>query len=230
MTDTQARIGIFGGTFNPVHIAHLRAAEEVVGALGLERMIFVPSADPPHKVDVADDRIAPAEERLQWVRMAIRGNPRFEADALEVERGGASYSVDTLRAIGERIAPEKPVFTIGQDAFVEINSWREPEALFDLAHFAVITRPPFAHGSLSDWLPSCIRDLVEPDPSGNFAVNRQSGTWIRLVEIPALDISSSGIRSRLRERKSVRYLLPPDVEEAIEKSGAYRSRDRGLSE
>jgi nicotinate-nucleotide adenylyltransferase len=223
MTDTQARIGIFGGTFNPIHIGHLRAAEEVVDALRLERMIFVPSADPPHKINIPDDQIAPAEVRLEWTRLAIRDNPRFEVDALEVERGGASYSVDTLRTIGERIAPEKPVFTIGQDAFVEIDSWREPEELFDLAHFAVITRPPVALASLADWLPRCIRNIVEPDPGGVFALYHRAHTWIRLVEIPALDISSSDIRIRLRDGESVRYLLPPDVEEAIEKSGAYRN-------
>jgi nicotinate-nucleotide adenylyltransferase len=222
MNETQARIGIFGGTFNPIHMGHLRAAEEVVGALRLERMIFVPSADPPHKIDVPGDPIAGAEVRLKWVELAIRNNPRFEVDALEVERRGASYSVETLRTIGERIAPEKPVFTIGQDAFVEIDSWREPEALFELAHFAVITRPPAKLGSLADGLPRCIRDVVKPDRSGVFAQHHRAGTWIRLVEIPALDISSSDIRHRLREGESVRYLLPPDVEEAIEKSGAYR--------
>jgi nicotinate-nucleotide adenylyltransferase len=222
MTATQARIGIFGGTFNPIHLAHLRAAEEVVGALELERVIFVPSADPPHKVDIPGDRIASAELRLEWVRLAIRDNPRFEVDALEIERGGASYSVDTLRTIGERIAPEKPVFIIGQDAFVEIDSWREPEALFELAHFAVITRPPVAVASLADWLPRCIRDIVEPERSGDFAQHREADTWIRLIEIPALDISSSDIRIRLRDDQSVRYLLPAAVEEAIEKSGAYR--------
>jgi nicotinate-nucleotide adenylyltransferase len=221
MTDAQARIGIFGGTFNPVHIAHLRAAEEVVGALHLERMIFVPSADPPHKVDAPGDRLAPAEVRLEWVQLAIRNNPRFEVDALEIERGGASYSVDTLRTIGERIAPEKPVFTIGQDAFAEIDSWRDPEALFELAHFAVITRPPVAPASLADWLPRCIRNAVEPDPGGLFARVPRAGTWIRWVEIPAFDVSSSDIRNRLRDGESVRYLLPPAVEEAVEKSGAY---------
>jgi nicotinate-nucleotide adenylyltransferase len=222
MTETQARIGIFGGTFNPVHIGHLRAAEEVVGALRLERMIFVPSADPPHKIDVPGNPIARAEARLKWIQLAIRDNPRFEVDALEVERGGASYSVDTLRTIGEQIAPEKPVFTIGQDAFVEIDSWREPETLFDLAHFAVITRPPVALTSLTDWLPHCIRGIVEPDQSGVFALHPRAGTWIRLVEIPALEISSSDIRIRLRDGEPVRYLLPPEVEEAIEESGAYR--------
>jgi nicotinate-nucleotide adenylyltransferase len=223
MTETQARIGIFGGTFNPVHIAHLRAAEEVVDALHLERMLFVPSADPPHKVDIPGDRIASAELRLEWVRLAIRDNPRFEVDALEVERSGPSYLVDTLRTIAERIAPERPVFTIGQDAFVEIDSWREPEALFELAHFAVITRPPIALSSLAEWLPHCIRKIVEPDPSGVFALHRRAGTWIRLIEIPALDISSSDIRMRLRDGESVRYLLPAAVEEAVEKSGAYRN-------
>ena len=229
MTETQARIGIFGGTFNPIHIGHLRAAEEVVGALRLERMIFVPSADPPHKFDVPGDRLAPAEARLQWVELAIRSNPRFEVDALEVERGGASFSVDTLRTIGERIAPEKPVFTIGQDAFVEIDSWREPEALFELANFAVITRPPVALASLADWLPRCIRNIVEPDQSGEFALYHRAGTWIRLVQIPALDISSSDVRIRMRDGESVRYLLPPDVEEAVEKSGVYLGIEEGRS-
>ncbi len=227
MIETQARIGIFGGTFNPVHIGHLRAAEEVVGALHLERMIFVPSADPPPKVDIPGDRIAPGGLRLKWVQLAIRDNPRFEVDELEVKRGGASYSVDTLRTIGERIAPDKPVFTIGQDAFAEIDSWREPEALFDLAHFAVITRPPAALASLADWLPRCIRNVVEPDQSGVFALHRRAGTWIRLVEIPALDISSSDIRLRLRDGESVRYLISPAIEEAIEKSGAYRDLEGG---
>jgi nicotinate-nucleotide adenylyltransferase len=223
MIETRARIGVFGGTFNPVHIGHLRAAEEVVEALDLERMIFVPSADPPHKTDLADDRIASAELRLEWVRLAIRGNPHFEVDPLEIERGGASYSVETLRAIGAKIAPEKPVFTIGHDAFVEIDSWREPESLFELAHFAVITRPPIARVSLTDWLPRCIQSSVEPVEGGRVALHRRADTWIRLLDIPALDISSSDIRLRLRDGRSLRYLLPLTAAEAVEKSGAYRA-------
>jgi nicotinate-nucleotide adenylyltransferase len=224
MTETRARTGIFGGTFNPVHIGHLRAAEEVVEALGLERMVFVPSADPPHKSDLADDPVASAALRLEWVELAIQGNPHFTVDPLEIERGGASYSVDTLRAIGEQIAPEKPVFTIGHDAFIEIDSWREPEALFELANFAVITRPPVEQVSLTDCLPRCIRSSVETDEDGWVARHRHADTWIRLLEIPALDISSSDIRLRLREGRSLRYLLPLAVAEAVEKSGAYRPR------
>ena len=153
MTTATARIGILGGTFNPIHFGHLRAAEEVAEVLGLARMVFVPSADPPHKSNRPHDRIAPAAQRLDWVELAIRDNPLFEVDSLEIDRGGASYSVETLRVFGERLAPAKPVFTIGQDAFVEIDSWRDPAALFECAHFAVMTRPPVALLSLSDWMP-----------------------------------------------------------------------------
>jgi nicotinate-nucleotide adenylyltransferase len=223
MTTNPARVGIFGGTFNPVHLGHLRAAEEVLEALDLERMIFIPSATPPHKADHPDDPIAPAERRLEWLKLAIRDNSRFAVDPLEIERGGASYSVETLRTIAPDLAPEKPVFTIGQDAFIEIDSWREPEALFELAHFAIITRPPINRSRLKDCLPHCIRNTVELDDDGLSAVHRSANTWIRLVEIPALDISSSAIRSRLRNGQSLRYLLPPVVAEAIEKSSVYHN-------
>ena len=225
MTETRARIGILGGTFNPIHIGHLRAAEEVVEALDLERMVFVPSADPPHKTDAPGDPIVSAEQRLEWVELAIRDNPRFEVDPLEISRGGASYSVETLRIFAERIAPEKPVFTIGQDVFVEIDSWFDPEQLFELAHVAVITRPPVALVSLADWLPRCIRGVVKPAQGGLSATHSSAGTWIQLVDIPALDISSSDIRRRAREGRSLRYLLPPSVMESIEKGRTYRALD-----
>ena len=106
------KIGVLGGTFNPIHIGHLRAAEEASEILGLDRMVFVPSAEPPHKEGV-DEVIAPAELRCDWVRRAIADNPRFALDLLEIERPGPSYSVDTLRSFGEQMAPEKPVFVIG---------------------------------------------------------------------------------------------------------------------
>jgi nicotinate-nucleotide adenylyltransferase len=226
MTGTS-EIGIYGGTFNPIHVGHLRAAEEVAQVLGLERVIFVPSATPPHKYASADDPIAPAKDRLAWVRAAVADNPRFAVDALEVERGGASYAVETLRTIGDRTAPQRPVFIIGHDAFVDLGSWREPESLLELAHFAVTTRPPVARGSLTDWLPALYRDLVDIAPDGRSAQHRSAGTWIRLIEISSLDVSSSEIRASLREGLSVRYLIPEIVIEAIERSGAYaRSRER----
>ena len=216
-----SRVGIYGGTFNPIHIAHLRAAEEVAETLDLERVIFVPSSQPPHKKTSEDDPIAPAEERLAWVRIAVAGNPRFEVDALEVERGGASFAVETLRIIGRKTAPELPVFIIGHDAFVELGSWREPDRLITLANFAVTTRPPAKKGSLAEWLPSIYEDAVEIAPDGLSGRHNAAGTWIRLVELSALDISSSDIRARLREGRSVRYLVPDAVSDAIARSGAF---------
>jgi nicotinate-nucleotide adenylyltransferase len=219
MTGT-GRVGVFGGTFNPVHWAHLRAAEEVVEAVGLDRMLFVPSAEPPHKAAGGGDPVAPAALRLAWLRRATADNPRFEVDPLEIERGGRSYSVDTLRAVGERLAPERPVFVIGLDAFVEMDGWREPEALFTLAHFAVMTRPPFSDVTLRGSLPCCVRDAVRLAPDGRSA-HHARGTWIRLVPVTPLDVSASDVRRRLREGRSVRYLLPEAVYDAVVSSGAY---------
>jgi nicotinate-nucleotide adenylyltransferase len=218
---TPPRVGLFGGTFNPIHVGHLRAAEEVLAALELERMIFVPSAEPPHKSGGQAGPIAPAEQRLAWVRAAVAGNPRFAVDALEIERGGPSYSLDTLRTFHARLAPELPVFVIGLDAFGELDSWHEPRALFALAHFAVITRPPATRGRLADWLPECARDDIALAPDGLSGRHRSAASWVRLIEISALDVSASEIRTRLREGRSVRYLLPEAVLAAVTESGAY---------
>jgi len=219
----NAGVGIYGGTFNPIHVGHLRAAEEVAEILGLDRVTFVPSAQPPHKRASEHDPIAPAEDRLAWVRSATADNPRFDVDAIEVERGGASFAVETLRSIGHTIAPTLPVFIIGHDAFVELGSWREPDKLLALAHFAVTTRPPVTRPSLSEWLPAIYRDSVEIAPDGRSGRHRTAGTWIRLIEISRLDISSSDIRARLRAGRSVRYLIPDGARTAITGSGAYRA-------
>jgi len=217
------RVGIFGGTFNPIHFGHLRAAEEAAERLGLERVVFVPSADPPHKEGAAGDPLAPARQRLAWAQLAVAGNERFEVDALEVERGGRSYSVDTLRAFGGRLAPERPVFLIGHDAFRLMDTWRDPEAIFALAHLAVILRPPAECGSLLEWLPRRVEGDVELAASGRCGRHR-SGGWVRLLEIAGLDVSASDLRARLREGRSVRYLLPESVREAVLASGVYGSR------
>jgi len=220
---TRGLTGVFGGTFNPIHLGHLRAAQEVAEQLDLDRVLFVPSAQPPHKGAIGSDPIAPAAERLAWVREAVAGNPRFAVDALEVERGGTSYTVETLRALAERLGPAEPVFVIGCDAFAEIGEWREPETIFALTHFAVMTRPPVSGGRLHDWLPKCVSDSVELAADGRSGRHRKTGKWLRRVEILALDVSSSGIRQRLRNGRSVRYLLPEAVRSAVENSGVYAS-------
>ena len=222
-------LGVFGGTFNPIHVGHLRAAEEIVEVLGLERMLFVPSARPPHKTEQGIDTIAPAEDRLAWVRLAIDDNPHFEVDPIEVERGGPSFLVDTLRAIAERTAPRRPVFVVGRDAFQEVGEWREPRKLFELAHFAVVTRPPLQDGTLADWLPECARDDIRLAEDGLSGQHRSAGTWVRLVAITALDVSASAIRARLREGRSTRYLMPEAVERAVVASGCYLPASGGDS-
>jgi nicotinate-nucleotide adenylyltransferase len=216
-----AQCGVFGGTFNPIHLGHLRAAEEVAEALDLERMVFVPSAQPPHKSAHRGDALAPAHLRLAWVQAAIAKNPRFAVDALELEREGPSYSVDTLRAFAARLKPARCVFVIGQDAFVELGTWREPTALLELAHFAVTTRPPSGKGSLQTWMPPVLADQIELAPDGLSGRHRSAKTWIRAVEISSLEISSSDIRARLRAGRSVRYLLPDGIHDAVVESRVY---------
>jgi nicotinate-nucleotide adenylyltransferase len=217
------RLGVLGGTFNPIHLGHLRVAEEVREQLGLAQMILVPSATPPHKDTNARDPIAPAELRLAWVRAAVAGNPGLAVDGMELERGGRSYTIETVRAIARRSAPELPVFAIGHDAFAELDTWRDPEALLREAHLAVMTRPP-SRGGLADWLPRCAREAFELDPDGRSARHRSGATWIRRVDVTALDISSTDIRERLRTGRSVRYLLPEAIREDVERSGVYAAR------
>jgi len=215
-----ADTGIYGGTFNPIHLGHLRAAEQVLEQLALERMIFVPSARPPHKRNGGEE-IAPAHLRLAWVRAAVASEPRFEVDTIEIDREGPSYLVDTLSAFGGRLAPDRPVFVLGADAFREMDTWREPHRLLALAHFAVTTRPPLRRGSLAEWLPAGLRADVDVDADGLSARHRQAGTWIRLLEIDAIDVSASTVRQRIREGADVRYLLPETIHDAVVESGCY---------
>jgi len=217
------RLGVLGGTFNPIHLGHLRAAEEVAEALDLARVLLVPAARPPHKPGDDADPIAPAAQRLAWVEAACEGNPRLSACDLEIARGGASYTVDTLRALGEREAPARLVFLIGADAFAEVGTWREPKQLFALADFAVMTRPG-TPGALRDWIPEALRADFALDPDGDAARHRATGSVLRRVAISALEIASSDVRARVRAGRSIRYLVPEPVRRDIEASGTYADR------
>ena len=213
-------IGIYGGTFNPSHSGHLRAAEEVVAALDLSRMLFVPSARPPHK-DEGDAIIAPADQRMAWVELAVRDNPLFCADAIEVERPGPSFLVDTLEILARRFIDEELVFVAGRDAFCEMGSWRSPRDLFAACHIAVTSRPPVAGGRLADWLPESVREDFQLAPDGLSGRHRSAGTWIRQLEITALDVSATAVRERLRQGASVEHMVPQAAHAAIVSSGCY---------
>lgn len=214
-------LGVFGGTFNPIHLGHLRVAEEVAEALGLERMIFVPSARPPHKDDASAHEIAAAKLRLEWVELAIAGNPRFEVDRVEIDRPGPSYLVDTLATLAERHPACELAFALGRDAFEEMGSWRAPREIARLAHLIVLTRPPMGDADLARWLPSCLRGDLDVAADGRSALHREAETWIRVLPVTALDVSASDIRARVRQGRSIRYLVPEAVREAILASGAY---------
>jgi nicotinate-nucleotide adenylyltransferase len=158
------------------------------------------------------------------VRLAVSGNPRFDVDTMELDREGPSYSVDTLRTLGTRVAPALPVFLIGLDAFAEIDTWREPQTLFTLAHFAVLPRPPLREHSLEKWLPACLRSEVDLASDGRSGRHRSAGTWVRLMPITELDISATAVRARVRAGRSVRYLVPEGVREAVLASGVYQPK------
>ena len=220
-----ARVGLFGGTFNPIHLGHLRAAEEVRETLGLDAVAFVPSNVPPHKHESRVDPIAPAALRVAWVEGAIAGHPGFTLDRVELDRSGPSFLVDTLTAIRARHPDARPpVFIVGEDAFAEMGEWRSPLQLFALADLAVMTRPPSRLLDLATRIPEIVRDQFRFEAGGQVARHRTAGTRIDLVPITALEISSSQIRRACRSGRSIRYLVPESIRGAIEQSGCYSAR------
>ena len=219
------RIGLFGGTFNPIHLGHLRAAEEVREALDLERVLFIPSRIPPHKTADETDPIATTEERLAWVESAITDAKQFSVDRIEIDRDGPSYLVDTLAAIRDRERGlRRTVFIVGEDAFAEMGDWRAPEEIFALTDLAVMTRPPGQLRNLGDRMPEVVRDRFVVSADGSEATHRDAGTKIQLVPISALDISSSKVREACRSGRSIRFLVPESIRASIESSGRYGPR------
>src|SRR5215470_5358451 len=204
----RRRIGIFGGTFDPIHIGHLRCAEEAREQLRLDEVLFIPAADPPHKAR----RITPAVHRLAMVRRAIAGYAPFRASTIEIDRGGRSYTVDTLRALRAEL-PSGTALTLllGLDAFREIGTWKEYRALFGLADVAVWTRPPHRIGSALALLPVAARADFCYGPNQT-RLRHRTGNQIRFLTVTALDVSASAIRLRLRRGRSIRYLVPSPVE------------------
>ena len=192
------KVGLMGGTFDPIHIGHLRAAENAREALGLDVVRFIPASVPPHRPVTASS----ANERYVMVALATAANPAFVPDDVEILRQGPSYTADTLAALrGE--APQDDLYLIvGSDTYPEIRTWREPERIFSLARVAVVHRP------------GEVRPADAPElPAGRV-------DW---VEGAGLHISATEIRRRVREGHSVRYLVPDAVADYIVKRGLYRS-------
>jgi nicotinate-nucleotide adenylyltransferase len=204
--------GILGGTFNPVHFGHLRAAEEVRAALGLDSVIFIPASRPPHKTQ----EIAGAAHRMNMVRAAISGNPAFSASDMEINRPDISYSVNTLEELRRLRPGHEFCFILGMDAFLELASWKSPDRVVSLADIAVITRPPYRFGELaaSPFLKGLDAGMLAAMDSGGgktVSVRMMSGRSAHVVPVTAMDISSTAIRRILKSGGSVRYLLPEEV-------------------
>lgn len=192
------RIGLYGGTFDPIHLGHLRAAESAREELGLELVAFLPAAVPPHRARP----VSSAADRLAMVRLATEPYPAFEAWDDELRRDGPSYTVETVAALASERAADSFVLVVGADTWPEIRGWREPERLLGLVEVAVVDRPGFP--------------AVEPKPP--FAGARPA----RRVSGPGLPLSASAIREHARCGRSVRFLVPDAVADYIGERGLYR--------
>jgi nicotinate-nucleotide adenylyltransferase len=212
-----------GGTFNPVHLGHLRAAEEVAESLKLTRVIFIPAAKPPHK---SEGKIVPFKDRYRMLELALVGNPLFELSDLEHRRPGKSYSVETLTQLSSQLG-EGLYFVVGLDAFLELPTWKSYRELFSLCHFVVVARPGYSPTSLDKMLQTQVSDKYSSDSQVQGFVHPSLYT-VYYREVTLLDISSSSIRDLLAKGGSVRYLLPEKVEGYIHQQGLYRNSEESI--
>ena len=215
------KTGIIGGTFNPIHFAHLRIAEEVRDRLRLDRVIFIPAATPPHKPLAGEVAF---QQRVAMVEAAVADNPAFGVSTIEGEREGKSYSIDTLKELRALHPADEFFFVIGSDSFLELGLWYEYAAIFASCHLAVVERPGAPVPDLFQALPPAIADEFTPIPEERLLVHRSGHTVHYLAGIP-LDISSSAIRELARQGRSIRYLVPPAIEQYIIEQRLYRDAD-----
>jgi nicotinate-nucleotide adenylyltransferase len=209
-------IGVFGGTFDPIHFGHLRLAEEMAEGLGLSQVRFIPAGQPPHR---GAPRTA-ATHRLEMVRRAIAGNPRFVVDAREVQRPDPSYTVDTLTALRAELGTEQALWLLlGADAFSGLPSWHQWRQLFALANIVVATRPDAA-GIQTGNLPEELKQELAQRQVQNGSATGPAGAVV-LQNMTALDISATRIRATLARQGSARYLLPDAVLDYIHQHQLY---------
>jgi nicotinate-nucleotide adenylyltransferase len=200
------RVGVLGGTFDPVHYAHLALAEEVYHALKLARVVFVPAGQPPHKMDY---RVTPVEQRVRMLELAIAANPHFALSLVDVRRAGPSFTVDTLRLLRAEWGPRAELyFIIGGDSLRDLPTWYDPEGVIAQATLVALTRPGYAEisglkASLAAHLPGIQQRLIT-------------------LEGPRMELSSTDLRQRVAEGRPIRYQTPEVVEQYILQHGLYR--------
>ena len=197
------KYGIFGGSFNPIHYGHLMICEYIKEEMGLDKVIFIPTGNPPHK-----DLGVSAEDRYEMVRLAISPNPDFEISDIETTRVNLSYTVDTIRELKKIYKEEKLYFLIGLDSLFQLKTWKKIGDLSQEIEFVVALRPGYI-------------DKEEINNEIDF-LRENFGTKINLIKTPLYEISSTDLRDRIHEGKSLRYLIPKKVLDYIEESGFYK--------
>jgi len=215
-------IGLFGGTFDPIHLGHLRAAAEVRRKTRLERILFIPSFLPPHKTR---GTAAPAADRLRMVELACRRRAGIEASAIEVEAREKSYSILTLRKVRAQAPDARLFFILGVDAFLDIGTWREYEKVLEECFFIVTGRPGFELERARDVLGGRLRETMGPlAAAGSLAGPAAPRVRIVLLPIRAIDVSSTAVRDRARRGRSLDGLVPRSVAVYIKEHQLYRGR------
>jgi nicotinate-nucleotide adenylyltransferase len=214
------RLGVLGGTFNPIHYGHLRAAEEAGENLSLDRVLFMPAGNPPLKSsDLAD-----APKRFAMVKAAVEDNPRFEPSDIELG-GGTSYTVDTIGRLRDLYSGDRLFFILGIDAFLELSRWKDPERLVRGTDFVILKRPghSFADLSASPFLeiPEPELGRLERGEVGSLTIPLRGGREATLLNTTPLGISASMIRTLFRQGRSIKYLLPESVEFLIMTDGLF---------
>lgn len=219
------KIGLFGGTFDPIHLGHLRAVEEVAEAFDLSKTYLIPAARPPHK---PHREISPAGDRLEMMRLAAGSRASFEISDIELRRTGPSYTVDTLNHF-KQTAPDRDYYLIvGLDAFLEIDTWKAHLEIFKQVPVIIMARPGGSpEPALSPW--QAVADFIRQNISGGYRITDAGacdadGGYepIHFIDVSLLDISGTGIRDSIRRGKSIRYLVPEKVEDYIRQRGLYQ--------
>lgn len=206
-------VGVFGGTFDPIHIGHLRLAEELAEALDLAEVRFIPAGIPPHRAAPQ----TPASHRLEMLRRALAGNSKFSADAREIERPGPSFTVDTLASLRAEMGAQTPLWLLlGADAFLGLTGWHDWLRVLDLANIAVAARPGCAALTQAE-LPAMLMETVEIRQGWD---NTPAGA-IRLLPMTPLDIASTALRAACMRGASLRYLVPDAVLDYIQEHSLY---------
>ncbi len=220
----QKKIGLFGGTFDPIHLGHLSAAQEIEHILDLDKIYFIPSGNPPHKENA---NITPAQDRLEMIKLAIEENPDFEVSEFELNSKSPSYTIKTLEHFSTIEPDVEFYFIVGHELFNNIESWKDYKKLFELSNFAVITRPGYSDMDSSK-VPLALEDdfryynVIENVISyTNTKDSTLKNKNIVFIEIKGIEISSTEIRSFVKSKQSIKHLVPRSVEEYISAQKLY---------